>query len=239
MTAEAFWRTIYAPSKPHAYVFSTIALLGLPTCFRYFSYIYDFPTLLLFTSSLVLMAQRRWRWYFPVFALACINKETAILLIPIFALYFFACRATERRTYWGYICAQALLFLAIRGAIAWAFRMNPGSPFEFHCLDYNIRKLSLPWTIEEAMTWGIVLVLVFNDLRSKPWLARVAAGMLAPLLALCLFFGYLDELRDYYEVYVPVLALGAFSLCKLLGRDIRVVAPVNPAAVPRIRPSAA
>jgi hypothetical protein len=40
--------------------------------------------------------------------------------------------------------------------------------------------------------------------------------MLLPLVLLTLFFGLLDEYRDYYEVYPAVLLLVGHSLARLL-----------------------
>jgi hypothetical protein len=69
----------------------------------------------------------------------------------------------------------------------------------------------------------------------KPWLPRVASGMIAHLLLASLFLGYLDELRGYYEVYVPVLALIAYSVCALVGYQIETISPINASSIERIR----
>ncbi len=238
LTMEALWRTMYRPALPQAYVFSLLGLLGLPACFQYYSYIYDFPSLLLYTTCLLLIAHRRWGWYFFMFALSCLSKETTALLIIVFAAYFIRCAATERRTYWGFIVIQSVIVLAARATLAWVFRDNPGSIVEFHLVDHNLPILASPWSGETLVAWGVLAVLFLQDFPRKPWLLRVAAGMIVPLLVLGLLFGYLDELRDYYEVYVPLAALVGFSVCRLLGCKIETIAPTNAFNVRRIRAAA-
>ena len=48
--------------------------------------------------------------------------------------------------------------------------------------------------------------------------------MIIPLVLLTLFLGYLDELRDYYEVYPALLLLIAYSVVKIFSVDISIVA---------------
>ena len=241
LTMEKLWAELLIPSAPHGYAFSILGLLGLPACFAYYSYLYDFPTLLLFAACLLLMARRRWVPYFALFALACNNKETAILLVAVFGFYFINCARAERRTYRGFIAMQVLIWLAARASLAYAFRNNPGSTVEFHFVDHNLRLLATPWDLDLFVTWNVsvlLLLLCAHQFNRKPWLLRVALGMLAPLLGLCLAFGYLDELRDYYEVFVPLAALIAFSACTLLGIRIETRAPITASSVQRIRTAA-
>jgi len=58
--------------------------------------------------------------------------------------------------------------------------------------------------------------------------------MIVPLLLASLFVGYLDELLGYYEVYVPVLTLIAYSVCVLMGYQIETIAPINVSSIERI-----
>jgi hypothetical protein len=55
--------------------------------------------------------------------------------------------------------------------------------------------------------------------------------MLAPLLGLTLFLGFIDEWRDYFEVYPVLVLLAAHTVGRLFGspmRDIsRRVSPVD------------
>jgi len=224
---EKIWTAMFHPSNPHGYIFSILGLLGLPACFKYYSYIYDFPTLLLYTTCILLIARQRWKWYFLMFGLSCLNKETAVLLIFVFAIYYIRCAVSERKTYWGFIIIQSLIFLVSRMTIAFVFRNNPGSTIEFHFIDHNLDILTSPWNVEKLVTWGILIALFTFQYRQKPWLLRVAAGMFVPLFLACLLFGCLDELRDYYEIYVPITALIGYSISNLMGYHVKTIAPIN------------
>ena len=50
------------------------------------SYIYDFPTLALFTLGLTLLAQWKMVWFLLIFMFGCVNKETIVLLTLIYML---------------------------------------------------------------------------------------------------------------------------------------------------------
>ena len=105
-------------------------------------------------------------------------------------------------------------------------------------LDHNLRLLTEPYTIQTSVTWILLIAAVLHQWRTKPWFLRIAVSMLVPLLCMCLLFGYLDELRDYYEIYVPALMLGAMSFLRLLGHPINTQAPTNVSSVQRIRAAA-
>lgn len=238
LTMERLWETMFHPSIPQAYMFSILGLLGLPACFKYHSHIYDFPSLLLYTACILMIARRRWGWYFFLFGLSCMSKETTLLLIVLFAVYFIRCAESERRTYWGFIWIQSLIFLATRSGIALVFSGNPGKFVEFHLIDHNLRLLTSPWSVETLVAWGVLAALCFRHYSKKPWLLRASAGMIVPLLGLCLLFGYLDELRDYYEVYVPIALLVGYSVYELMGCQIETTAPTHASSVRRIRTAA-
>ncbi len=197
------------------------ALLGLPLFFRYASYIYDPAQLALFTTALLLIARRNLRAFAAVFALACINKETAVLLIPL-AAYAWRGRLPRRRLA-GFVVGLGAVYLAIRLALAWAFRNNPGSLLEFHLLDHNLALLSAPWNIGGILLAAALAFLLLYRWRDKPVFLRVGlAGTLLPLAGMAVFFGYLDEWRGYYEAYPFALPLMAWSVLAL-GRRARVV----------------
>jgi len=230
-TLEKLWAALLHPSRPHAYLFSILGLLGLPAMFKYHAYIYDFPTLLLSTAGLLMIARQAWGRYLLIFCLASLNKETAILLVVIWALYFRLAAQTEPRSYWSFLLLQCVIYAVTRGALAYAFRENPGGVLEFHFTDHNLKLLTSPWTLPGMVTTGLLATMVFHRLGSKPWLLRCAARMLLILVAFTLFFGYLDELRDYFEVYAAVAALIGISVSEFMGSPVRSILPVDAAQV--------
>ena len=191
----------------HAVVLALAA--GLPVTYAGKLYLYDFTQLLLFTAGLWLMHQRRWRLYYPVFALACLNKETSILLAGVFACW--QGRRILDRPNLPHLLAQGLLGLAILAALAWVFRDNPGSAVEWHLK----RNLSPPVTrlaeLRLALLAAGTLAAVWSVRRASPFVGRGFLVTLLPLLIATLFFGYLDELRDYYEAAPLGLALALMT----------------------------
>jgi hypothetical protein len=224
---EKLWHCFYRPSFPQAKIFSLVAVLGLPVFFKYHSYLYDFPSLCLYALCLYLMARRNWAAYFLVFFLACLSKETSLLLIGVFAIYHIGWFRTNPRAYWLSLAAQALIYVPVRIAIGTLYRYNPGSVAEFHLFDHNIHVLLTRYDIQAAVAWLFVSACVLDGWPAKPWLLRVATGMILPLVVVSLFFGYLDELRVYYEVYVPALLLGAYTFLRLFGHRLEICAPIT------------
>ena len=235
---ERLWRCCFRPAHPFDAAVSLIGLLGLPPCFLYYSYLYDLPTLFLYTLCLWLLAARSWAWYLPAFALSSLSKETSILLAVVFAVNFRACRREDRRLYAALLAAQALIWTATRAAIAWAFRANPGGSLEFHLVNHNLRELSVPYAMAPALAWLLIAAAVLHRLGDKPRLLRLAVSMLAPLVGLCLLFGYVDELRDYYEVYAAALLLAAFSFLRWTGAAVETIAPTRLSDAGRLRAAA-
>ncbi len=231
---SALWRSFYTPTDPHADMFSIVVLLGLPPMFGWNAQHYDFPTILLYTLCLYFMRRQNWRLYFPAFILACFSKETAVLLPLVFALVFVSHHRDDRLIYWGVLASQLLLALLIRGWVSFLYRANPGHPLEFHLFDHNLRVLTRPYSVETFLTWSLIAAAVLAHRTSKPWLLRVAAGMLVPMLVLSVFFGWLDELRAYYEAYVPAMLLASQSFIRLFGWHVETRAPTNASTVGRI-----
>ena len=183
---------------------------GLAFLFTFLNYVhlYDLATLGLATAALTAMAAKRTRTYLVLFILMVINKETAILLTLVHVV-----TGKPSRTA---ILFQVGIWALVRSAVAFAFRDNPGSGVEFHLLDHNLKLLKY-WPLSTVLAWIAVVVLVRVDWKEKPRFLRQALVMGVPLIGLTLFFGFLDELRDYYEMYPIVLFLMLQPLHRLAG----------------------
>ena len=81
--------TLYEASALSAEVVALVAIVGLPTMFNYANYLYDFPTIALFTLGLQLLSQERLAAFAVVYAIGLFSKETMVLLAMVFALYAF------------------------------------------------------------------------------------------------------------------------------------------------------
>jgi hypothetical protein len=183
----------------------TIALWPLLAC--YSAYVYDpfTPTLVLW--AFLAGAQRKWIAYYPLLALAAINKETTVLVplaVSLALTEAVAWRSTLKRTLFdvGIIASiRAILTLVV-------FRGNPGSLLEFHMFGHNVNYviayLFLP---QFALIAILVAGLCAPDWRRKPRAAKALALLVVPLAAAALLFGYVDELRQYAETLPGFVAL--------------------------------
>jgi hypothetical protein len=199
------------------------ALLLLPPFFRYTSFPYDPPQLFLFTLALLLLAQgRRGVAFFGVFALCCINKETAVLLIPLYALAHVRREPQAWRRGWMEVAGLGAIYLAVKLGLTWAFRENPGEVVEFQ-LAHNLRLFVNGWTFGNVGVFLGLAALTGYRWEEKPLFLKNAFWVVAPpLVALALFLGFIDEWRGYYEAYPIVFCLGLDSVLRIrraLGRD--------------------
>jgi hypothetical protein len=216
------WRRLIARyfrfSAHVADIAPAFGLLAITLFFRYFSYVYDPATLLLFTLAIVALDSGRVGHFYVIFALSVLNKETSLLLIPVFLVH--GRWRTAGRTLLAHGGALVILWAAVRLFVMMLFRDNPGGFVEFHLLDHNLR---LPWlhpfsTVHSAGIFLAAFWLVRRDWEAKPVFLRL--GLLItfiPLLAGSLFFGFVDELRGYYEAYPFLFLLSVPTVCAVFG----------------------
>ncbi|MCK4547995.1 MAG: hypothetical protein KAW17_11205 [Candidatus Eisenbacteria sp.] len=188
-----------------------------PMFFRYGQYIYDPMTLFLFALCVYLILVRRHVAYVAVFTIAVFNKETAILLIPVFAL-------RERGLIpWRRLVAltllQALLYVCVKLWLAHLYRENPGSFVEFHLLDHNVKLVTNPeFYVRNLIVLVPIVTLITHRWKEKPvFLRHSLVACSIPLVTLATFLGFVDELRGYYELYPFVYLLALPTLVEVLG----------------------
>lgn len=222
-------KTFYDASDLTLTLAPVAAIISLPILVSYFTY--DYPSLLLFTLGFLLMARRRWVPFYVVFALACLSKETAVLLPFIFLV-----DARRRGWKWPFVlhlAAQMAVWTTTFVILRMIYGDQPGAFMETHLLDYNLphllnlsnyvrfNSIFLPSGLNVFML-AILGFLVVHNWRQKPAFLRSALSMLVPLVGLTLFFGIIDELRDYYESVPVIFALGLHSVAKLFGLPLGV-----------------
>ena len=198
---------------------SVLALLGLPTMFQYTSFIYDFPLLLLYTLGLIFLYKQDWLNFLIIFLVGCINKETTILLTLVF--YIFYKSSLKKELFNKLLIAQFAIFLLIKSLLYFIFKNNQGTFIEFHLIDHNLRLLTGYDLTLAAAVLGLIL-LVFYKWNEKPNFLKTSLWMFIPLVILTLFLGYLDELRDYYEVYPIVIIFITHSIARILDVNLKV-----------------
>jgi len=213
------FKTVYEAPDKLLDLTSLVALLGLPVMFKYTSFIYDFGTLFLFTLGLAMMARKKWISFLVVFTLACLNKETTILLTMLFVIYFYFMPVArlDKPTFMKILAAQIVMYLIARTMLNYFFYDNPGR-FLLDVTDILAKhNLSMaPYSIE-ALVYLFITLMILYKWDEKPIFLKCGLWMLPPLVSLCLFLGFLDELRDYYEAYPVVLLLMAHTIGDILG----------------------
>jgi hypothetical protein len=188
-------------------VVPVFSLLLLPLFFRYHHFVYDPATLCLFTLSLALIIHRKNLWYYPVFLFACLNKETAILLLGIF--YLFQRAHMPSRFLFRHLAVQGTIWTLVRVALYRTFENNAGSGQEFHLFDHNLLLIKDP----RSLIYFVLVVIFFSVFIARKWkdkpllLRQGFLLLLIPLSSLSFFWGYFDALRIYYEAFPFALLL--------------------------------
>jgi hypothetical protein len=198
-----------------------IAAAGVVPWLSYTSHPYDFVSLLLFASILLLIQRSAWKAYLIVFTLACINKETAILNTLVFATYFAAQRRVWTRLSLTLIGIQVAIFTALHLIIDYAFRNNPGVNVEIHLFDINLPMMQQwirrPYGVEQLVTALIIGIALFYRWRDKPLVPRSALVIAVPFALMWPYVGVLNEWRAYTDLYPPMLLLILGSIGYLFG----------------------
>lgn len=194
------------------------ALLLLPFFFGSGKHLYD-PTTLFFSAWLLwLLAARHMRWFFVAFFLACWNKETTLLFVPIFCVA--ALQTPTKNARWIALQGALLLlmWLGVKLFLNGVFRGNGGSVTEFH-LDNTLNLWRKPQFAFFVLVVALMGFLAARDWKSKPPLLRAGLGWtLWPLAISCALFGALDEMRDYYETLPFLFCLMMPTIGALVAR---------------------
>lgn len=211
---------VYAASSRVQDLTILLALVGLTQFFHYYSYLYDLPTLFLFTLGLGLLARAKWKLFLLVYFIGCLCKETTILLTLVFIIHFADRARLERRRFYELLLNQLVIFAVVKGALFVIFRQNLGSFVEFHVADHNLQFVQ-PYPLPTIFAWGGFVLLLFYRWSAKPVFLRHSLWIVVPLVVLTFLLGFLDELRDYYEAYPVVALLLLHSIGTVLGYPVR------------------
>jgi hypothetical protein len=169
--------------------------------------IYDFATVATFTFCLVLLHRRQLTWFYFVYFLACLNRETAFLLTIFFAVHFF--RKMETKRYTTSLIIQVLIFLSVRLTMLIAFRHNPGVNAQFNFFKNFQEFAGSPMsTLMVTTVFGVVSWLVIRRWKMAPAFLKDVVLTFTPLLfVLWLLFGRAFELRVFLELFPVVYVM--------------------------------
>jgi hypothetical protein len=194
-----------------------------------FRFIYDFPSLAFFATAMYLM-YFRWHWiYFAgLFVLATLNRETTLLLLPLYMLN----KAVEgERLQWPLLFQRRTLQVVVPLAVGWAawqiflrhvFAHNAS---EFYPrIDWNVKSLVAPQAWPQLLSaCGYLLLFIvvtrrrIGDPRLRAWLWLVPVW-----LGFMFVYGILIETRVFGELIPFVVCATALIVEKmLLARMVR------------------
>ncbi|UCB52864.1 MAG: hypothetical protein JSV10_01875 [Candidatus Zixiibacteriota bacterium] len=189
------------------------ALLILPVFFKFYSYMCDPVTLLLFSLAIILITGRRILPFYVVFLLATLNRETSILLSGIFLVRQFKHIRTFSLA--GHLLLQASIWIAVKTSLAVIFKNNQGAFIDFQLIDHNLAliadSVTSPTFLYHLLYLAAVIIVFWVLVRyrwsEKPISLRCSFLITAiPLALLVLLFGSIIELRVYHELF-PFLFL--------------------------------
>ena len=208
-----FWRLARHFHLPHPERLTILALLFLlHPVFLSHGYVYDYPTLFLWTWFLLALARKQLGLSLGIVALAILNKETA-LLMPLVWLSYGWQQVTAKR-YWSVLVAQSAIVFAGWSIITWLYRHNEGGLFEFNLAIHLAQYGSEP-LVPAVLLVGIFLLLAMAWPIAPP-LLKSCALLLLPLSGLYLLFGWPYEFRVFYEVYAPLVLFAGFAMQRIL-----------------------
>jgi hypothetical protein len=191
-------------------------------------YPYDIPSIAFFAAGIILFMQKKWFWFYPVFILACLNRESACFIS--LGGFLLALKTSEpkiadifksNKRMLIQVAAQAGIWLTLRLILSYLFRNNPGEFFEkpHSMIDFitMILRGEPHWAMQNprlfltlfAGIW-IIPFLFWQNLNQSA--KRLWGVGLIYLLAL-VFRSNMMETRVYNElnVIVTVCTLCAFS----------------------------
>jgi len=180
------------------------------------SHIYDFGVLMFVALLLLCLEYRRHMLFCVVLALACLNKESAIIYLLAFATVNL--RRLPLQANAAYCAVQVAIFLVIYGSVRFLFRNNPGQGLELYLMP-QISFFTEKYTFAFVL-WTLPLVaLVFYDFTHKNLTLQGASIVLLPWLALYVIGGVPREIRVIFEVLPILLLLATGSVTKLVLGD--------------------
>jgi hypothetical protein len=202
-----------------------------------FRFIYDLPSLAFFSTAMYLIYFRKhWGWFVALFLVGTINRETTLLLLPVYVIDAAVIDGTfewKKLVQWqpmAVVLPLAAYWAVWQAAIRWWFY---GNASEFYPrLDWNVKSLLAPqaWPqLLSACGYLLLFVVVFrrriSDARLRAWL------LLVPIWIVFMFsYGILIETRVFGEL-IPYMA----CVSTLIGEELLVSRMKEISGIRRLR----
>jgi hypothetical protein len=202
-----FLKTLGAQPREQ-FVLSLLAqAVILPFSF-FFAYYYDLPQILLVTLNLIFLKNEQWQHYLITLAAASFNKETSILLIVVFAIYY--ATRLPRRKFLELLFAQAVIYGLIRLSLLYIYRNNVGAPAFLTLSNHYEQYSSYPSTLLFTILFFVLIgFMIWRGWSQRQPFLKATLGI--ALLILVLFFtsGMPMEFRVFLDA-LPALVILIF-----------------------------
>lgn len=178
--------------------------------------IYDSFTLLSFSLVPVLAFQGKKKWFYVLFVLSAVNRETSALFTCFFVIGEWG--KMSRRLLLRHVIAQGIIWMAVRGVLALVYSHNPGTNFVVFVSE-NLRFLAQTGSFR--WWYFVVTIAVLTSLTVYRWSEKPVflrwcfASSALILVALDFLFGLLRETRLFFELIPLVFFLAVPGIASL------------------------
>ena len=195
--------------------------------FNYFNlpyYPYDIPSVLFFTVGMLLIYQRRWWLFYPLFAAATLNRETSIFLTVVTVLVLYD--QYRPRILALLAGSQLAIWLAIKSALWVIYQENRWMGYGLYQFQLKVNVATLrDYPIKGFIalaTWGCLwLAVVIWRRRIHDVLLERTLWTVPVFIAGMFFVGFVIELRIYGEVLPIVLAAFWVAFLDVIEESLR------------------
>ncbi|OPZ70490.1 MAG: hypothetical protein BWY83_01614 [bacterium ADurb.Bin478] len=211
--AFQYWADITIGNKKTSLLAVLIILYMMP--FHYLLlrqgnlwYPWDMSTLFLFTLGLIALYQEKWRLFYPLLAVATLNKETTCFLILIF--FYVEIGRLNWKQMAMHVSTGTAVWLAVKLALYLYFQNGTSGALFENKLRSNLQFIAtLPNLLSVFSLFGFLWlpVLIYFHRIKNPFIQR--ALLTTPIFFLgMLFVGNIFELRVFSEM-IPLIGIAA------------------------------
>jgi len=192
------WASLFLPRFGKLFGYVSLTLMVTPTL-TYYNF-YDIAIIGFWTSCLLLLYYNKWASYTALFAIATLNHENNLLLVPVALLYAWRRMKFSRLALFAicqvgsYIVVRSVVICQVSGAALFDNRLWENLLF---WRTYPLRFLILSGAI--LIPWWL---LAFIGWRYAPSLLRCAATSLPSLFLVTTLFGKFSESRQF-DAFIP------------------------------------
>lgn len=211
----ALGRALFPHIPAIAFFAPVFAVVAFSSFGYQWQYIYDIPCLFLSTACFYFMYIRRFRLYFLMFFLACLNKETAIFSLVFFTIWFWdKMKDKEFALLW---VLQCLVYLVVKSSISISYMNNGGFFLEQNAHLVLARDLLAVANIDKIIVFAVLWFLFTYHWHEKTDFLKRTLWILPMLYIAYFFFGYPHEYRVFFDLHAPLVLLATHTLVGATG----------------------